>query len=95
MSLLLRCSQLHVQVVVNFALYSTGATGVTLCLFTEADLKNGRVSFEVDLDADYNKTGDIWHIALPQLDVTLLYGMIATPWPRSQQCMFMSNSSRS
>ena len=58
----------------NFALYSAGATGVILCLFTEADLQNGKVSFEVQLDARHNKTGDVWHIALPQLDVNLLYG---------------------
>ena len=58
----------------NFALYSAGARGVILCLFTESDLQNGKVSFEVQLDAMHNKTGDIWHIALPQLDVNLLYG---------------------
>ena len=40
------------QVAVNFALYSAGATGVILCLFTEADLQNGKVSFEVQLDVN-------------------------------------------
>ena len=62
------------QAAVNFALYSSGASGVKVCLFTEADLQIGRVSYSVDLDSIYNKTGDVWHIALPQMDATLLYG---------------------
>lgn len=64
------------QAAVNFALYSSGATVVTLCLFTKADLQNGRISYEVDLDDTYNKTGDVWHIALPQLEADLLYGQL-------------------
>ena len=62
------------QAAVNFALYSSGASGVTLCLFSEADLRNGKVSYEVCLDSSHNKTGDVWHVALPQVDTTLLYG---------------------
>lgn len=62
------------QAAVNFAIYSSGASGVKVCLFTQADLQSGRVSYEVALDSTYNKTGDVWHIALPQLDATLLYG---------------------
>ena len=64
------------QAAVNFALYSSGASGVTLCLFTKEDLQNGRVSYEVDLDDTYNKTGDVWHIALPQFEADLLYGQL-------------------
>ena len=64
------------QAAVNFALYSSGASGVTLCLFTKADLQNGRVSYEVNLDDKYNKTGDVWHIGLPQLEADLLYGQL-------------------
>ena len=61
---------------VNFALYSSGASGVKLCLFKEADLQSGRLSYEVDLDSAYNRTGDVWHIALPQLEANLLYGQL-------------------
>lgn len=64
------------QAAVNFALYSSGALAVTLCLFTKADLQAGRVSYEIDLDDKYNKTGDVWHIGLPQLEADLLYGQL-------------------
>lgn len=64
------------QAAVNFALYSSGASGVKLCLFKEADLQNGRLSYEVELDPTNNKTGDVWHIALPQLDANLSYGQL-------------------
>ena len=64
----------HMQAAINFALYSAGGTGVSLCLFTDTDLQNGKVTYEVDLHNIYNKTGDVWHIALPQLDNSLMYG---------------------
>ncbi len=64
----------HLQAAINFALYSAGGTGVSLCLFTDTDLQNGNVTYEVDLHNIYNKTGDVWHIALPQLDNSLMYG---------------------
>lgn len=59
---------------VNFALYVANGTGVRLCLFTEEDLQEGRTSLEVPLDPVINRTGDIWHLSLPNLDTTLLYG---------------------
>ena len=59
----------------NFALYASNASAVALCLFTEEDLQQGRTSYEIQLDPVLNKTGDTWHIALPSLDSTLLYGM--------------------
>ncbi len=58
----------------NFALFSRNATSVDLCLFEEADLQSGRVSRTVRLDSQLNKSGDIWHIELPNLDPKLLYG---------------------
>ena len=73
----LSVTQKPLQAAINFALYSAGAKGVILCLFNEADLQNGRVSFEVALHPRHNKTGDVWHIALPQLDANLLYGEYA------------------
>lgn len=64
------------QAAVNFALYSSSAAGVKLCLFKEADLQSGRLSYEVELDSAYNRTGDVWHIAVPQLEANLLYGQL-------------------
>ena len=57
----------------NFALFSSNAWAVSLCLFTEADLVAGRVTHEVELDPEANRTGDVWHVALKQLDASLLY----------------------
>lgn len=62
------------QGAINFALQTAGAKGVKLCLFTEADLANGKTTYEITLDPLTNKTGDIWHIALPSCDQNLLYG---------------------
>ena len=59
---------------VNFAVYASSATSVSLCLFTEADLQAGRVTHEVPLSPELNRTGYIWHILLPSLDSSLLYG---------------------
>lgn len=58
----------------NFAVFASNAWGMSLCLFTEEDLKAGRVTHEVPLMPGKNKTGDVWHIALPRLDPALLYG---------------------
>ncbi len=62
------------QGVTNFALFSANARSVALCLFTEADLAAGRTTHEVPLHPARNRTGDVWHIALPGLDPSLLYG---------------------
>lgn len=58
----------------NFAVVATNAWGVSLCLFTMDDLKKGDVTEEVPLHPIYNKTGNIWHVSLPKLDSSLLYG---------------------
>ena len=58
----------------NFAVVSTGATSVALVLFCEDDLEAGRVTHEIPLDPQLNRTGNVWHIALPALDDSLLYG---------------------
>jgi hypothetical protein len=59
---------------VNFAVHSSGASSVCLCLFTESDLQQGKVSKEVQLDPVFNRTGDVWHIFLPDIAPNLLYG---------------------
>ena len=60
---------------VNLAVFAANAEQLSVCLFTEADLQQGRVTSEVTLDPVTNRTGDIWHVMLPQLDATSLYGM--------------------
>ena len=65
----------------NFALVSANATGVTLVLFTEADLHAGRSSHEIPLQLAANRTGAVWHLALPALDSSLLYGEHSQPAP--------------
>lgn len=59
---------------VNFAVHSSAAKSVSLCLFTLEDLQNGKVSAEVALHPALNRTGDVWHIFLPGLSPDLLYG---------------------
>jgi len=63
-----------VQGATNFAVVSTGATAVVLVLFRKDDLAAGRVTHEISLDPQVNRTGNVWHVALPALDDTLLYG---------------------
>ena len=62
------------QGVTNFAVFSSAASAVSLVLFTESDLAAGRPTHELALDPARNRSGDTWHIALPGLDSTLLYG---------------------
>lgn len=59
---------------VNFAVHSTQATSVTICLFTLSDLQKGVVSKKFSLDPLLNKTGDVWHAFLPGTFEDLLYG---------------------
>lgn len=65
---------LELQGATNFALFSSNATGVVLCLFTEDDLIAGRVTHQISLDPEVNRTGNVWHIALTDLDPALFYG---------------------
>ena len=58
----------------NFAIVSTSATGVTLVLFGEGDLAAGQSTHEIPLDPRLNRTGNVWHVTLPALDDSLLYG---------------------
>eukprot|EP01025_Chloroclados_australasicus_P040944 TRINITY_DN4311_c0_g3_i3.p1 TRINITY_DN4311_c0_g3~~TRINITY_DN4311_c0_g3_i3.p1 ORF type:complete len:1016 (-),score=89.58 TRINITY_DN4311_c0_g3_i3:312-3314(-) len=58
----------------NFAIFSSSAQQVSICLFTEADLKQGTVTEEVVLTEEYNKTGSVWHICIVGLDPNILYG---------------------
>jgi len=59
---------------VNFAVYSSTATAVSLVLFTPEALAAGEVTAELELDDRVHKTGSVWHIALPNCVENLLYG---------------------
>ncbi|KAL3692101.1 hypothetical protein R1sor_005752 [Riccia sorocarpa] len=59
---------------VNFAVHSSGASAVSLCLYTEGDLEKGTITKEIKLKPQVNKTGDVWHIFLPEIAPNLLYG---------------------
>ena len=48
--------------------------GVSLVLFDEDDLAAGRSTCELPLDPALNRTGDVWHIAVPNVRKDLLYG---------------------
>lgn len=66
----------EMQGVTNFAIFSSNATGVILCLFAEPDLVAGRITHSIRLDPLFNRTGDVWHIALPELNPSLFYGYV-------------------
>lgn len=61
-------------IVVNFAVFSSAATSVRLCLFSRADLDAGRTTAELELDPLLNRTGDVWHVMLEVEDAELMYG---------------------
>eukprot|EP00967_Tisochrysis_lutea_P091970 scaffold132391_cov19-Tisochrysis_lutea.AAC.1 len=62
------------QGVNNFAVMSSNAMAISLVLFDEDDLAAGRSTHEIPLNPTFNRTGDVWHIALPDLSQDLLYG---------------------
>ncbi|XP_042497660.1 isoamylase 1, chloroplastic-like [Macadamia integrifolia] len=59
---------------VNFAIYSSGAKSVTLCLISLSDLQENRVTQQISLDPLSNKTGDVWHVFLKGDFEDMLYG---------------------
>ncbi|KAL6767130.1 ISA1 [Auxenochlorella protothecoides x Auxenochlorella symbiontica] len=64
---------------VNFAVYSSSATSMFLCLSTPADHALGRLTREIAFDPIVNRTGDTWHLAVVGLDSNLLYGFKVEP----------------
>ena len=56
---------------VNFSIYSKDATKVVLYLFEKENSKTYYKSYE--LNPEENKTGDIWHIFVPELKAGCLY----------------------
>ena len=56
---------------INFALFSRHATAVSLLLFASGE---GPHLAEIRLDPEINRTGDIWHILVHDLDPAVRYG---------------------
>ncbi len=57
---------------VNFSVYSKSAEGVQLLLFDRADdPKPDRV---IELTGKQNRTGDYWHVFLPECQAGQIYG---------------------
>ena len=65
---------------VNFAVYARQATGLDLLLFD--DVEDGAAAARsIPLDPHLNRTGDYWHILVPDLQAGQLYGFAAHgPW---------------
>jgi glycogen operon protein len=62
----------------NFALFSRDATAVSLLFFASGQ---GPAVAELPLDPLINRTGDIWHIRIHDLDPALRYGYrVDGPW---------------
>jgi isoamylase/glycogen operon protein len=55
---------------VNFALYSSNANPVSLCIF---DRENENPIAEIPLLPEVNKTGNIWHISVSNIDPNSVY----------------------
>lgn len=60
----------------NFALVSTRAESVTLCLF---DPRNGDLLDEITLSRENNKTGNVWHILVHDVEPSTAYAYKITP----------------
>lgn len=62
----------------NFALFSRDATAVSLLFFASGE---GPAVAELRLDPEINRTGDIWHIRVHDLDPAMRYGYrVDGPW---------------
>lgn len=61
---------------INFALHSRQAQSVTLCLL---EPKKKSIVAEFPLSPETNKTGNVWHITIQEIDPTLLYAYRITP----------------
>ncbi|CAN6449875.1 unnamed protein product [Victoria cruziana] len=55
----------------NFAIFSRNAETVVLCLYGE---KGSTPSLEIELDPYVNRTGDIWHVSIENVDRYSCYG---------------------
>ena len=73
---------------VNFAVYARNATGMELLLFDD-DEESAAAAHRIALDPQSNRTGDYWHIFVPDLAPGQLYAYAATgPWAPDQGLRF-------
>ncbi|XP_068636554.1 isoamylase 1, chloroplastic isoform X2 [Aristolochia californica] len=59
---------------VNFAVFSSNALSATLCLISLSDLQENKVTEQIRLDPETNKTGSVWHVFLQGDFSDMLYG---------------------
>jgi glycogen debranching enzyme GlgX len=65
---------------VNFAVYARQATGLDLLLFDDVEA-GADAATSIPLDPNVHRTGDYWHILVPDLQPGQLYGFAAHgPW---------------
>jgi isoamylase len=74
---------------INFSLFSKHATSVTLVLFPSTDRDN---QLQIELDARLNKTGDMWHIHIADLNPGIEYGYRVDQQPRGDQNIHKFNN---
>ena len=76
----------------NFSLFSEKAETVTLCLFNRND---GKLLAEIPLLPEINKTGDVWHISVRNLNPDTLYAYRVTPLINHRQHFLLDPYARS
>ncbi|EFH56092.1 ATISA1/ISA1 [Arabidopsis lyrata subsp. lyrata] len=59
---------------VNFSVYSTNSVSATICLISLSDLRQNKVTEEIQLDPSRNRTGHVWHVFLKGDFKDMLYG---------------------
>ncbi len=76
---------------VNFSVFSTHATSVTLVLFLPGE--EGSV-LELPLDSRYNRTGDVWHVFVEGIDPGIEYGFRMDCDPNPQPALIRCDRER-
>ncbi|XP_010505692.1 PREDICTED: isoamylase 1, chloroplastic-like [Camelina sativa] len=59
---------------VNFSVYSANSVSATICLISLSDLRQNKVTEEIQLDPSRNRTGHVWHVFLKGNFKDMLYG---------------------
>uniref|UniRef100_A0A1J3HWY0 isoamylase n=1 Tax=Noccaea caerulescens TaxID=107243 RepID=A0A1J3HWY0_NOCCA len=59
---------------VNFSVYSANSVSATICLCSLSDLRQNKVTEEIQLDPSTNRTGHVWHVFLKGDFKDMLYG---------------------
>ncbi|KAL1217815.1 Isoamylase 1 [Cardamine amara subsp. amara] len=59
---------------VNFSVYSANSVSATICLMSLSDLRQNKVTEEIQLDPSRNRTGHVWHVFVKGNFKDMLYG---------------------